>query len=74
MTELRINLTIIALTLAVVGGIGTLTEGLSNYLDIASNERAAADYTARRSAAPAPINSADASRPTAPAADKMALK
>lgn len=74
MTELRINLTITALTLVVVGSIGALTQGLSQYLDLPGDERITADYKIPRTEATAPMKSLDADRQAAPASDKVAMK
>ncbi len=74
MTELHINLSISALTLAVACSIGVLAEGLAKYLDKSAIENLAVEYKMPRTDATPSIKNADADKETAPVSAKVAMQ
>jgi hypothetical protein len=73
MKELHINLTVTALTLVVVCGIGALAETLGKSLYQPGKERFAFEYKTPASVAPVALKVADVKKETAVAPDKAAI-
>ena len=77
MKEIHINLTVTAMTLAVVCSIGALAEGLGKSLGKRlyqpGTERFAFEYKMPKSAAPVPMKIADGEPGAAPAPAKAAM-
>ena len=75
MTELHINLSISALTLAVACSIGPLADGLSRYLDKAGNGSLALESKKMPTAdATVSMNTANTDQQTVPSPDKVAIQ